>query len=612
MRAGQSCALTLGVGLGLVGLTAFVFSDVGSLGWVEYDDPEYVTRNAQVRAGLTWQGLQWALTSLFASNWFPLTWLSHMLDYEVWGEDLGGFHITNLCFHVLNTLLVFGLLLRTTGRLGRAGLVAVLFAVHPLHVESVAWLSERKGLLSSFFALGMLHAHVGFARDPSRWRQLAVALWFAGGLASKPMIITMPFVLLLLDAWPLERLEVSSLWKGEGRLAERLRASGLRDRLVEKGPLWGLLVFGVAVTLAAQSGAIVSIEQLPLSGRLASAGLAYLSYLELAIWPSVLSPIHPHPGAAVPILAGGLALLGVVGLSVLALTGLGRHRAVAVGWLWFVGMLVPVVGFVQVGSALIAERYTYLPLVGLFIAVVWPIADLVAPTRWPRRLVAGGAVVVVSVAAGVAHQRVLDWRDTVSLFSRAVETDPSSALAHAILGLGYARARQEERAIEHYRQAATLRPQNHLLLYRQGRRLVRKGKLETAERVFAIELSIAPRFAPARNERALLWLAQGRQDEARSEFESILEDDAKYLPAKYNLGRMLVLQDPLSAAGRRHLQETLALGPDRVDVRQTLGQALLAAGEPGAARVHLEAAERLAKEQAESAREQSPAPRSQP
>jgi len=584
----------LGPAVALLALTAAAFASVPELGIVEYDDPLFVVRNEHVTGGLSWEGLGWAFTSSFAVNWFPLTWLSHMLDYELWGDDVGGFHITNLTLHMANVLLVYGLLLRTTGRRAPAACVAALFAVHPLHVEPVVWISERKGVLSSFFALGMLHAYVGFARAPSRTRQVAVAAWFLCGLASKPMVVTLPFVLLLLDVWPLGRLQPAAFRAGAGSWARRWRESGLRDRVTEKAALWGLMLASIALTLVVQSAAMVPLEHLSLPGRAAAVGLAYARYLELTFWPVGLSPIHLHPGEALPLVAGGVSLLLVVAVTVWAVASLARHPAVAVGWLWFVGMLVPVVGFLQVGNTLIAERYSYLPHVGLFVAVVWPLAARVerAP-RWRGAAVAG-ALGVVLVLAVITHQRVPQWRDTITLFRGVVEADPSNHLAHSILGLGYARDRQDDLAIRHYARAAALRREHHKLLYRIGRRMVRKGDPEAALRAFDLELSVAPGFVPARNERALLWLAAGQQDRARSEFESILEIDPNFSPAHQNLGRILISREAGSEAGRRHLERAVELEPEELGLRLLLAGVLLRAGDPAAAQVELDAARRLA------------------
>jgi tetratricopeptide (TPR) repeat protein len=558
-----------------------VYSGAGELGTVEYDDPDYVTRNEHVQAGLTTEGLRWAFTSAYAANWFPLTWASHMLDYELYGDDLGAFHTTSVALHIANTLLLFGLLLRTTGLALRAAIVAALFALHPLHVESVVWLSERKGLVSSFFAFAAMHAYVGYARSPSPARMLGVAVCFACGLASKPMVVTLPFVLLLLDVWPLGRL----------------RAAGLGRLALEKWPLFGLTAISIAITLRVQDVAVVGLDSLPVAQRAATAGLAYWQYLWLTIWPVGLTPIHLHPGAGISLSLGAAGLLGVLGLTAGALGGLRSRPALAIGWLWFAGMLVPVIGIVQVGFAIVAERYTYLPLVGLFIAVVWGFGELLERrVVWQRQLrVLAGAVVLLALAgcAVASYARVPDWRDTVSLFGRAVELDPANHRAHYILGLGYARARDDDLAIEHYGRAAALHPANHAALYRIARRLQRKGDLERARRALELELEIAPRYAPARNQLALVWLARGDYGKARAELEQLLEIDPNYSIGHENLGHLELRERADVGAARERFERAIELAPERLSARLALAPLLLAAGEREAAIRQLETARAL-------------------
>lgn len=591
-RARSSVWLALAVALA-VGVL-LVFSGAIELGSVEYDDPDYVTRNDQVRAGLSWEGLRWAVSSSFAANWFPLTWLSHMLDYQLYGDDLGRFHATSVALHLVNTLLVFALLGRTTGRAGRSALVAALFALHPLHVETVVWLSERKGLLSSLFALAAMHAYVGYVRVPSRARRLGVVVCFACALASKPMVVTLPFVLLLLDIWPLERLDRARLLGPAASLRERLRDSGLLRLVVEKWPLFALTALGIAITLRVQDAAVVGLDHLSLAQRAAGVGIAYWKYLALTLWPAGLTPIHLHPGREISLALGALGGVGVLAATAAALGALRARPEWTVGWLWFVGMLVPVVGVVQVGGALVAERYTYLPLIGLFVAAVWGVADRVGPGS-ARRATATGLALALLLGCGVASRaRVADWRDTVTLFGRAVALHPTNHLAHMILGLGYARARQDDLAIEHYRRAAVLRREHHTSLYRIGRRLARKADLERAERAFELELALAPRFVPARNALALLRVEQGRPAEARSEFERIIEIDPNYAIAHENLGKLDLMQGADPAAARPRLERAVELAPERVSARLALAQALLATGERDAALRQLEAARELA------------------
>jgi len=522
-----------------------------------------------------------------------------MLDYELFGDSLGRFHQTSVALHALNTVLVFGLLLRTTGRLLRSGLVAALFALHPLHVESVVWLTERKGLLSSCFALSALHAYVGYARRPSGVRMAGVAACFALGLASKPMVVTLPFVALLLDVWPLRRIDLERAAQAAGPL-QSLRASGVARLAGEKWPLFALAAGSVAITLSVQQVAILGLETLPPVARAASVGTAYWKYLALTLWPVGLTPIHLHPG---PALALGQGLAGLLGIGLVSLALLARLRSRpewVVGWFWFVGMLVPVTGAVQVGAAIVAERYTYLPLIGLFVAGVWAAADAVAGHR-RRQQGAGALALAVVVACGAASQRrVPDWSDTVTLFQRAIEVDPDNALAHTVLGLGYARARDDDRAIEHYHRAAQLRPNHHALLQRIGLRLARKGDFERARRAFELELEIAPDYSPARNELALLWLREGDREHALEEFDKLLRLDPNYPVAHENIGYLLLLGERGVGAGgesvvraREHLERAVELAPRRASARRLLAESLRRAGDIEAAEFQIEQARAL-------------------
>ena len=554
----QGRGLAVALALALTLATAFVFSGVTELGWVDYDDPALVTNNEHVAQGLTRDSIHWAFTTTIVANWFPITWLSHMLDWELFGDDVGAFHVTSVLLHLANTLLLFAFLVRATGRLGAAAVVAGLFALHPAHVETVVWLSERKGVLSALFFLAALHAYVGHARRPSSWRMAGVAAWFALGLASKPMLVTLPFLLLLLDVWPFERIDREVLLRvgrGGGSRAW-LRDSGVGPLVLEKWPLFLLALGSVFLTLAVQDEAVVSVEMLPLSGRFATVGTAYWTYLGMLVWPADLSPIHLHPGRGISLIAGGIGCLGLLIATSGALAALRRCPAISVGWLWFLGMLLPVSGLVQLGNAIVAERYTYLAFIGLFVAVVWPAAEAMGPGRRARGLAAALAVVVLVGCAAVSRARVDVWRDTVSLFRSAVEADPSNYLAHGILGLGYARARDEDAAIASYARAAKLDPGSHTLLYRIGRRLARKGDGERARRAFTLELEVAPGFAPAHNELAILLLAQGRLVEARAELERVLEINPNYTPAQENLAIIDRIEQVAAAPPRQRVERT--------------------------------------------------------
>ncbi|MEZ4218082.1 MAG: tetratricopeptide repeat protein [Myxococcota bacterium] len=549
--------------LALAVATAAVYAPALRLGTVEYDDPDYVTRNPHVQAGLTWEGLRWAATSTFAANWFPLTWASHMLDHELWGDDLAGHHATSVALHVVNTLLLFALLARATGRVARAAVVAALFALHPLHVESVAWLSERKDVLSAAFGLAAANAHVAYARRPGAARLALVAALFACSLAAKPMLVTLPALLVLLDAWPLGRVDAAALADRARAPLERLRASGALRVVVEKLPLLALAAASSAVTMIVQRQAVVPLELFPLDKRLASVPLAYATYLGQTLWPVDLVPSHLHPGRAVSVAFGAAVGLGLVGATaVLARSARSApHRIV--GWLWFLGTLVPVIGFVQVGNQFVADRYTYVPIVGLFLAATWEAAERLGGTPRGRAAAAALAGVALVACSAVTRAQIPYWNDTVTLFARNVAVDPSNHIAHSILGLGYARLREEELAIHHYERAAQLRPYHHLLLFRISKRLVDQGDVDLAIDALERELRIAPDFAPAR--RRLTVLRDRRDDLERllSDVGSAGGEGVETPGILAHLGFMrLALVDRDGAA--RSFEAALAADPDHV------------------------------------------------
>ncbi|HET6923128.1 MAG TPA: hypothetical protein VFI16_08270, partial [Anaeromyxobacteraceae bacterium] len=378
----------------LCALVAFVFWRSGGFGFVAFDDPRYVLDNPHVRAGLSRDGIRWAFSATWAANWHPLTWLSLMLDVEAFGLDPGWMHRLNVLWHCADTVLLFLLLRSATGSAWRPALVAALFGIHPLHVESVAWISERKDVLSAFFWLAAMAAWVSYARRPGAGRYLLVAAAMVLGLLAKPMVVTLPAVLLLLDLWPLGRADPSRPW--------RSWAPGL---ILEKLPLLALSAASSAVTLAAQAGAMTGPFRLPLATRSGNALIAWVWYLWKSIWPASLAAFHPHRGlepGGIPAwqVAGAASVL--VAVSALVLWQWKRRPWLAVGWGWYLVTLLPVIGLVQVGRQGVADRYSYLPLVGLFVAAAWSLPPASALSRRGRAAVAaaaGAAVLSLAVAA---------------------------------------------------------------------------------------------------------------------------------------------------------------------------------------------------------------------
>ncbi|HEU4382190.1 MAG TPA: hypothetical protein VFR85_01705 [Anaeromyxobacteraceae bacterium] len=448
-RRGWSAAL---VAPALLALVAAVLWRIGGFGFVAFDDPRYVLENPQVRAGLSWAGLRWAFWATWAANWHPLTWLSLMLDVELFGLDPGWMHRVNVLWHAVDAVILFLVLRSATGSLWRPALAAALFAVHPLHVESVAWIAERKDVLSAFFWLAGMAAWVGYARRPGFGRYLLVVGAMALGLLAKPMAVTLPAALLLLDVWPLGRADPTRPWRS---WAPRL--------LLEKVPLLALSLASSALTLAAQSagGAVAASARLPLAARIGNALVSYVSYLWKAIWPTSLSAFYPHPAMS----PGGIPAWRIAGAAslLLAISALGlwqwrRRPWLAVGWGWYLVTLLPVIGLVQVGRQGMADRYTYLPLVGILLAVAWSLPAASALSRPARAALAAASSAAILSLAVASRAQVETWRDTESLFSHAIAVDRDNWLAWGSLGVWHFDHGRADEALRAFLEAVRAAP----------------------------------------------------------------------------------------------------------------------------------------------------------
>jgi tetratricopeptide (TPR) repeat protein len=541
--------------------------------FVAFDDRTYVADNPHVRAGLSLAGLRWALTATEAANWHPLTWLSHMLDVSLYGLDPGRHHLTSVLLHACNVWLLFALLAHATGRGWPSAFVAGLFAFHPLHVESVAWVAERKDLLSAAFGLLALRAYVAYARRPTARRYALTAACLALGLLAKPMLVTLPAVFLLLDVWPLARRR--------GPIA----------LVAEKFPLLALSALSGAITLVAQhgGGAVKSTEAIPMSGRLANAAVSCVRYLVKTVWPSELALAYPHPylPGGVPWSAGqvaGAALLLAAPTVVAALQW--RLRPwLGVGWLWYLGMLAPVIGIVQVGSQAMADRYTYLPLVGPFVIVAWGAAELATGVARRRALGLLGIAVLVLLAA-LSWRQLGHWRDSLALFQRAVDVAPNNALMHNNLGTVLEQRGRIEEAARHYRQAIELRPaypeaHNNLAAVLLGR-----GDAAGALEHYRLALAARPDYAQALNGLGSALAARGRTDEAITQLGRALALQPDLVEAHYNLANALGTSGRVDEAIAAYAR-ALELRPDHAESHNNLGNALLATGRTREAIEHL-------------------------
>jgi Tfp pilus assembly protein PilF len=494
--------------------------------FVDYDDDVYVTENPRVRAGLTPGGVVWAFTTGHAANWHPLTWLSHMLDVTLFGLAPGAHHGVSLVLHVGNTLLLFAGLCRMTGAPWRSALVAALFAAHPLHVESVAWVAERKDVLATFFWFLTIAAYRRWVARPRVVTYLTVVACLALGLMAKPTLVTVPFSLLLLDLWPLRRLDPG------GPAAEVARRAG--RLVVEKLPLLVLVAVVSAVTLIVQTrgGAVPDAAAFPLAVRVGNALVAWVRYVWMTFWPVGLAVIHPYPAAPLspPVVLGAATLLA--GATAGALAGIRRRPWLAVGWLWYLGTLVPVIGLVQVGSQGLAERYTYVPLVGLFVVVAWAVPRPRA-ARARRRVGAAAAAVVLALGA-LAWRQTLVWRTSETLFRDALRTTRRNAIAHHYYGLARLARQDHARAVAHFRRAVEIEPgytdARVNLEVQLGNARVRQGALAAAVPHYRAALAVAPATAEAHYNLALVLERLGRRAEAQRHLAEAVRLDERLRP----------------------------------------------------------------------------------
>jgi tetratricopeptide (TPR) repeat protein len=506
-------------------LTWIVFGKTLWHDFVNYDDPRYVYQNTKITSGLNIAGIAWAFTHIHSENWHPLTTITHMLDCSLYGLKAGGHHFSNVLFHTIAVVLLFLALQQMTGALWKSAFVAAVFAIHPLHVESVAWVAERKDVLSGVFLMLSLLAYVHYVRAPSTWHYLIVAFVFALGLMSKPMLVTLPFVLLLLDYWPLGRITDERSYTGHQLLS----------LLVEKIPLIALSALSSVVTFLAQQGAIGWTEQLPTLPRVNNALASYVIYMRQMFWPANLAVFYPHPENRLSPLEISLALAVLIGITMAAIILRKKAPYFITGWLWYVGMLVPVIGLVQVGWQGHADRYTYLPQIGLYIAGTWAVADLTA--SWRRRRVLLGAVglLVVGALSCSASIQTSYWRNSETLFTHALAVTGKNDVAENNLGIIFLEKGQLDEAIARLQTAIDLRPENGPAQNNLAKALLQKDRVAEAMVHYRKFLEIEPENVEARNILGTALIQQGRVREATKQWQDALAIEPENGNAASNL-----------------------------------------------------------------------------
>ncbi len=564
---------TLLICLVLVLATLAVYWQVYDFSFVLLDDHAYITDNWHVRDGLSLRSVEWAFTQSYQSNWHPLTWISLMVDAQIGGVDPCVYHVTNVLLHIVNTLLLFGFLLSATRRKWQAGAVALLFAIHPVHVESVAWVTERKDVLSTMFWLLAMLAYLRYVARRSVGRYLLVAALFALGLMSKPMLVTFPLTLLLLDAWPLQRVvesrkpKVESLDPG-GSVPSRPFPThySLLPLLAEKIPLFAMSAASCVITIMAQTAALYTVAKLPVGARISNALVAYVSYIIKMLCPLNLVPMYPHPGRGLPLwqIVGSALLLAAI--TAIAIKSARRRPYLTFGWLWYVVTLIPVIGLVQVGMQSMADRYTYVPLIGLFIIAAWGVPEVLGALRVTRPspvwISAGGAVALALMVT--AYFQVGYWRDSTALAEHSLAVNDKNYAAHQLRGCAYTEEGDRERAVIEFRKALRLAPYAAETSMNLAETLCDLGRYRESADEYKRTLKMLPGHGDVHQRAGELLVKMGQLDRAMKHFRIALKLGYE-CPAVYvDIGDIYARRsDPVKA--KRSLRQGAQDRPERQD-----------------------------------------------
>ncbi|MGZ6291132.1 MAG: tetratricopeptide repeat protein [Syntrophales bacterium] len=594
-----------------------VFWQVKNNDFVNFDDPRCTTENLHIQSGLNLGLLKWAFTTSHAGYWQPLTWLSFAMDYQLFGLHAGGYHIVNLLFHTVNSLLLFLILSRMTHALWKSAFVAALFALHPIHVESVAWIAERKDVLSAFFWMLTMGSYVFYVEKPGVKKYLLTLFFFALGLMAKPMLVTLPFVLLLLDYWPLGRIRFNhssdvpkiSESKKEKKRARKISSQAKGKELSpsdqsllwqrlwpvfrEKVPFFALSAISSIVTAIGQQevGAMESLEILPIGARIGNALISYMRYIGMTIYPHGLAVFYPHAGTP-PLWEVLLTAAFVLIATLVIIRWAAKMPYLAMGWLWYLGTLVPVIGIIQVGMQSMADRYTYIPVIGLFVATAWAVPDIARNWRYRQYILTAGALIVFSALMFSTWMQVKYWQNSITLFEHAIQVTDNNYLAHNNLGVALSDAGKKEEAMAHYREAIRIKPSYENAYFNLGNNLSAQGRTDDAVLYYQEALRLRPNYAKAHNNLARLLISKNMFKEAIGHFQEALKTEPTNAGMHYNLGIAWMSIDHFEDAIGQ-FQEAVRINPRFIEAHNAWGIALARLGKTDEAIDHFRASLRI-------------------
>lgn len=551
--------------LALTIVTLIVFGQVCRNGFVGYDDPYYVTNNPHVKYGISRESVIWAFTSTFSANWHPLTWLSHTADCQLFGLNPLWHHLTSVLFHTANTLLLFWILKRMTGKIWASAFVAAAFALHPLHVESVAWVAERKDVLSGLFWMLTIASYIRYTEHQSIGRYLLVFLVFGLGLMAKPMLVTLPFVLLLLDYWPLGRFQLEHRLQSSWRL------------IIEKVPLLVLSAASSTVAyIAQQSGGAMELgERYPLSIRLSNAAVSYIAYIGKLIYPSRLAVLYPYLGDSLPLWQPIVSLLILAAISAGVIYS--ARRYLVTGWFWYIGTLVPVIGLVQIGNQMMADRYTYLPSIGIFIIAAWGADELAARWRYRKTILGICAGIALAALSVCTLLQIRYWRNSTALYERAISVTENNYIMHSNYGTSLSEEGRDDEALKQLSIALQINPRYYYAHYGIGTVLLKQGKFAEAIECFNKAIRFKPDYHKAYSDMGKALSKLGKINQAIECWKKALSLRPDYYPASYNMGEAMIEQDKYEDS-IKYFNAVVKAKPDWAEAYYEMGRAFYLQG----------------------------------